>query len=71
MTGTWGDLLEGADPLRQYDWNAVKLELPLEWVLARRGVVMEPSSDGRMVGFCPFHDDGNSPSFAIFSEPAV
>jgi hypothetical protein len=67
VTG-WGDILEGADPLRRYDWRAVKLELPLEWVLARRGIAMEPSGE-RLIGFCPFHDDGDSPSFAVFSEP--
>lgn len=65
----WGDMLNGVDPLRRYDNDEVKQNLPLEWVLARRNIVLEPSADGRLVGLCPFHDDGESPSFALFTPP--
>jgi hypothetical protein len=63
----WSDLLQGADPLRTFDKAQVKADLRIEWVLARRGVILEPSPDGRLVGLCPFHDD-SSPSFALFGE---
>lgn len=65
---TWGTLVEGSDPVRRYDKDEVKENLSLEWVLARAGIMLEPGSGDRLVGFCPFHDDGDSPAFAIWGD---
>ena len=68
MTGerrSWADLAAGA-PIR-YDKDAIKTGLPLEWVLGRAGVSLEPDQTGRLIGLCPFHQD-NNPSFAVFGE---
>lgn len=59
----WHDLLNNAG----VSIDEIKERLPLEWVVAEFGVVLERQQDGRLVGTCPFHLD-SSPSFAIFGE---
>lgn len=60
---TWQHLLDAAG----ITVEDLKERLPLEWVVAEAGVLMEPANDGRLVGTCPFHPDEH-PSFAIFGE---
>lgn len=59
----WAALLAGAVRL---DKDEVKSALPLEWVLLREGVLLEPDGE-RLRGLCPFHDE-TTPSFAVFGE---
>ena len=63
----WGTLVAGAEPTRRFDKDEVKEALPLEWVLLREGILLEPAQDGRLVGPCPFHQDAD-PSFAVFGD---
>lgn len=64
----WGSLLEGASPNRSADLHGIKRALPVEWVLGRKGVLLEPTGDGRLVALCPFHEDENA-NFAVFTQP--
>lgn len=50
----WGDL-GNVVPIRGFDKEALKRELPLEWVLHRYGVELAPDTSGtRLEGVCPF-----------------
>lgn len=47
--------------------DELKVQLPLEYLVTREGVILERQPDGKLTGLCPFHDDG-TPSFALFGE---
>lgn len=50
----WDDL-GNVVPIRGFDKEALKREIPLEWVLYRYGVELQPDSSGtRLEGMCPF-----------------
>lgn len=50
---TWD--LDNVVPIRGYDKDQLKRDIPLEWVLYRFGVEMFPDSTGtRLLGNCPF-----------------
>lgn len=59
----WKQLLDDAS----LSIEEIKERLPAEYVVSEAGVVLEPRTDGRLVGVCPFHLDEN-PSFAIFGD---
>lgn len=63
----WLDAVDGATSLRHFDKDEVKINLRMEWILLRAGFQLELSSDGRLVGLCPFHED-TAPSFALFGD---
>lgn len=54
MSGATWDL-DNVVPIRGYDKDQLKREIPLEWVLYRFGVEMQPDTTGtRLLGNCPF-----------------
>jgi hypothetical protein len=60
----WGDY-GNVTPLRGFDKEALKRELPLDWVLYRAGVDLRPDSSGtRLEGYCPFGQH-NGPKFTV------
>lgn len=61
----WGTVFENAAPRQSVDIATLKRQLPLEWVVLHSGIVLEPDGAGRMIGFCPFHEDTGA-SFAVF-----
>ncbi len=59
---SWKTLTEGA----HLSIEELKIELPLQYVVAEAGVVLTPDGD-RLSGLCPFHQDSN-PSFSVYGE---
>jgi hypothetical protein len=61
----WDDL-GNVVPIRGFDKEALKREVPLEYVLYRAGVDLMPDTSGsRLVGMCPFGQH-TGPKFAIW-----
>lgn len=60
---TWD--LDNVVPIRGYDKEQLKRDIPLEWVLYRFGVEMGPDTTGtRLIGACPFVPH-SEPKFTI------
>lgn len=65
MTAPSWDDLGNVVPIRGFDKEALKREIPLEWVLHRYGVQLAPDPSGtRLEGLCPFAAHG-SPKFTV------
>lgn len=60
----WGDL-GNVVPIRGFDKEALKREIPLAWVLHRYGVQLGPDPSGtRLQGWCPFAQH-SEPKFTV------
>lgn len=61
----WDDL-GNVVPIRGFDKEALKRDVPLEYVLYRAGVELTPDTSGsRLVGMCPFGQH-SGPKFAVW-----
>lgn len=58
--------LDGVQPIRGWDKDRIRRELPLEWVMHRFGFPLQQDTSGaRLEGVCPFHI--SSPGVRKFS----
>lgn len=65
----WDDL-GNVVPIRGFDKEALKREVPLDYVLYRAGVELMPDTSGsRLVGMCPFGQH-TTPKFAVWETEA-